>query len=236
MGQLCGTVQTVVEREDGVFGLPECTRNSGQPVWYYPFSVIASIISPADTEAAVTGDEELSKLMKPVAGVVVGEWSGHYRHTSGWEAGVRIKLDTVPAVGDSIDIHYIHRRDDGVAEYVVGGAGIAECNGVYTRASDQDGVPSFINGEILMLRYKLPSGSQWWYLADRRSLDRAAGDYYRLQSSSDTPPLSGWQIDGQTSDGRPPLPIVSVASAAQGNYETAEVKEAGFADGKLTHQ
>jgi hypothetical protein len=104
----------------------------------------------------------------------------------------------------------------GVAEYVVGGAGIAECNGVYTRSSDsdQDGVPSFINGEILMLRYKLPSGTQWWYLADRRSLDRTAGDYYRLQSNSDTPPLSGWQIDGQTPDGRTPLPIVSVASAA----------------------
>jgi hypothetical protein len=105
---------------------------------------------------------------------------------------------------------------DGVVEYVVRGAGVAVCNGVYTRSSnsDQDGVPSFINGEILMLRYKLPSGTQWWYLADGRSLDRTAGDYYRLQSSSDTPPLSGWQIDGQTPDGQTPLPIVSVASAA----------------------
>ena len=71
------------------------------------------VISPADIEAAVTGDEELSKLMKPAAGVVLGEWSGHYTHTSGWEAGVRIKFDTVPAVGDSIDIHYIHKGAQG---------------------------------------------------------------------------------------------------------------------------
>ena len=45
---------------------------------------------------------------------MLGEWSGHYTQVSaGWEAGVRIKLDTVPAVGDSIDIHYIHQGAQG---------------------------------------------------------------------------------------------------------------------------
>ena len=103
---------------------------------------------------------------------------------------------------------------DGVLAYVVRGAGVAGCNGTYTRSLEQDGVPSFINGETLMLRYRLPSGTQWWYLADQRSLDRSTGDYYRVQSSSDTPPLAGWPIDGQTPDGQAPPPTVSVASAA----------------------
>jgi hypothetical protein len=87
--------------------------------------------------------------------------------------------------------------------------------------TEQDGVPSFINGETLMLRYRLPSGAQWWYLADQRSLDCSTGDYYRVQSSSDTPPLAGWQIDGQTPDGQAPPPTVSVASAAASAQPTA---------------
>ena len=45
MVELLGQTVTVVDRpEPGIFGLPKSDANSGQPVWWYPFAVIAEII------------------------------------------------------------------------------------------------------------------------------------------------------------------------------------------------
>jgi len=55
------------------------------------------------------------------------------------------------------------------------------------------------------------NGDQWWYLADRNSLDTKRGDYYRVRSSSDTPPKTGWTIDDQT-EGASPCPTVGNSS------------------------
>jgi hypothetical protein len=51
------------------------------------------------------------------------------------------------------------------------------------------------------------NGDQWWYLADRNSLDSKRGDYYRVKSSSDTPPRTGWVSDDQT-EGMKPYPTL----------------------------
>jgi hypothetical protein len=51
------------------------------------------------------------------------------------------------------------------------------------------------------------NGDQWWYLANRNSLDRKRGDYYRVKSLSDTPPSTGWISDDQT-EGVEPYPNV----------------------------
>jgi len=48
---ICGTAQMVVEKRPGVFGLPKCDPTSTQPVWYYPFSVIAKVVSPGKIQA-----------------------------------------------------------------------------------------------------------------------------------------------------------------------------------------
>ena len=37
------TVKVVKRRGPGIFGLPESEARSGQPVWFYPFSVIVSV-------------------------------------------------------------------------------------------------------------------------------------------------------------------------------------------------
>ena len=37
------TVEVVRRRGPGIFGLPESAARSGQPVWFYPFSVIVSV-------------------------------------------------------------------------------------------------------------------------------------------------------------------------------------------------
>jgi hypothetical protein len=50
---------------------------------------------------------------------VLGKWTGDYKYPDGsWDAEVRIDLNTVPAVGDSIDIHYIHEGAQGNYETV----------------------------------------------------------------------------------------------------------------------
>jgi len=46
MQAIVGTQQVVVDRPSaGIFGLPECTAGSGQPVWWYPISVIEHVIT-----------------------------------------------------------------------------------------------------------------------------------------------------------------------------------------------
>lgn len=91
--------------------------------------------------------------------------------------------------------------------YTVQGAGTSKCNGTFLPATDFDGVPSYINGDVLLLRWRMGNGDQWWYLADRNSLDRKRGDYYRVKSTSDTPPRTGWISDDQT-EGATPYPNV----------------------------
>jgi Ca2+-binding EF-hand superfamily protein len=94
--------------------------------------------------------------------------------------------------------------------YTVQGAGTSKCNGTYLPATEFDGVLSYVNGNVLLLRWRMGNGDQWWYLADRNSLDRKRGDYYRVKSSSDTPPRTGWVSDNQT-EGVRPYPIVGNA-------------------------
>ena len=91
--------------------------------------------------------------------------------------------------------------------YTVQGAGTSGCNGTYLLSTEFDGVPSYINGEVLLHRWRMGNGDQWWYLANRNSLDRKRGDYYRVKSSSDTPPSTGWTSDDQT-EGVKPYPSV----------------------------
>ncbi len=42
--------------QPGIFGLPECTPNSGQPVWWYPFSVIESVREISDVKPRTLHD------------------------------------------------------------------------------------------------------------------------------------------------------------------------------------
>lgn len=99
-------------------------------------------------------------------------------------------------------------NDDGNLFFTVQGAGTLKCNGTYIPATNFDGVASYINGDVLLLRWEMGNGDKWWYLADRNSLDTKRGDYYRVKSSSDTPPMTGWVIDDQT-EGVAPCPTVT---------------------------
>ena len=103
-------------------------------------------------------------------------------------------------------------NDESNQFYMVRGAGTEKCNGVYLPATEFDGVLSYINGDVLLLRWQMGNGDRWWYLADRNSLDTKRGDYYRVKSSSDTPPQTGWVVDDQT-EGVMPCPSINFSTA-----------------------
>ncbi len=99
---------------------------------------------------------------------------------------------------------------------VVSGAGCTEANGVYTRSTGQhpgaptayEGAPLFVHeaGQLWLLRYQLPSGTNWWYIADKDRLDINPGDLYRVRADPDhpdVPPRGQWAL---AHDGARPLP------------------------------
>ena len=98
------------------------------------------------------------------------------------------------------------RGADGLRGFTVSGAGTKEANGFYAREGEFEGAALFTKGQWWLLRYTLPSGNQWWYIADKYQLDRDDGDLYRVKSNSDLPPLDGWV---KAQDGRLPVPQLS---------------------------
>jgi hypothetical protein len=71
----------------------------------------------------------------------------------------------------------------GQPPYTVVGAGVARCNGAYTlRPELRDDVQCWANeSDTILLRYQLPSGNRWWYLADLHDLTSGRGDFYRTR-------------------------------------------------------
>ena len=106
--------------------------------------------------------------------------------------------------------------------YIVEGAALAHCNGVFRlRPELRDGVSCWTNSEeVMLLRYQLPSGNRWWYLADSRDLASGNADYYRVQASGEAgeaPVCDGWGISGCRA-GQMPAP--SLRLQAEGRSET----------------
>mmetsp|Transcript_8385 Transcript_8385/g.20106 ORF Transcript_8385/g.20106 Transcript_8385/m.20106 type:complete len:302 (-) Transcript_8385:1156-2061(-) len=62
----------------------------------------------------------------------------------------------------------------------VEGAGIDAVNGIYEAVGFHDGVPMFECQGVALVRCGLPSGSRFWYLADKSRIDVDDGDYYRI--------------------------------------------------------
>ena len=80
-------------------------------------------------------------------------------------------------------------------------------NGEYKYYDMQDGVASYINGDILLLRYQIRN-TKYWYLANRQDLKSGQMDYYRVKSDGDTPPAAGWNCEGclATAEPAPKVP------------------------------
>ena len=89
--------------------------------------------------------------------------------------------------------------------YLLTGAAIPQANGVYTRDGTYSGAPLFKNGQLWLLRYTMPNGTRFWYVADKDQLDRDEGDLYRVKSPMGLPPQRGW---GLAKDGVAPAPTL----------------------------
>lgn len=91
------------------------------------------------------------------------------------------------------------------AAYYATGAALPQANGLFVRDGNYQGAPLFKNAQFWLLRYQLPSGVKWWYIADKDRLDSNDGDLYRVKSGSVLPPLAGW---GLAQDGVAPAPVL----------------------------
>lgn len=87
---------------------------------------------------------------------------------------LRLDLST----SDAEVIHQLSRlqrhalRGNYLESVTASGAGVSACNGVYTRDGEYSGSPVFKHsgGAWWMLRYDMPSGRKYWYIADKNRL------------------------------------------------------------------
>eukprot|EP00933_Yihiella_yeosuensis_P075197 TRINITY_DN84440_c0_g1_i1.p1 TRINITY_DN84440_c0_g1~~TRINITY_DN84440_c0_g1_i1.p1 ORF type:complete len:329 (-),score=31.94 TRINITY_DN84440_c0_g1_i1:454-1440(-) len=120
-----------------------------------------------------------------------------------------------PSDNTQLDYHEYHRD---YAKFLVRGAGVSEVNGIYVKcAGHKDGVPYFSNDSgVLLFRYRLRSGSTWWYLSEASAnLDTTNGDFYRVKSDSDTPPTGLIWTTGSCPHGKGPVPMLHAVDADQ---------------------
>ena len=90
--------------------------------------------------------------------------------------------------------------------FTVSGAGSSEVNGFYERDGEYGGAPLYKNGQWWLLRYVMKSGSAWWYIADKDSLDSNDGDMYRVKHEGMVPPTDvEWM---KAKDGVVPAPTL----------------------------
>lgn len=95
--------------------------------------------------------------------------------------------------------------------FFVTGAAYAPANGAYVRDGVYQGAPLYKNDQLWLLRYTINSGSIFWYIADKDQLNSNDGDYYRVKSAANLPPLAGW---GVAKDGAAPAPTLAAYADA----------------------
>jgi len=122
---------------------------------------------------------------------------------------------------------------------IVSGAGCIAADGVYTRSGEFQGVARFIHqvGQLWLIRYRLPNGSNWWYIADKDQLDRNDGDLYRVRVSDErhqhVPPTEGWTL---AHDGQSPVPSFAFESIAQVQNAAVGPTAGRYADGRYADE
>ena len=157
-----------------------------------------------------------------------------------WEAHTALTPDDqLPAVLVALSAHVAKRERSEQQQaaaptvvpraYVVEGGGFAPANGTYTRDGDYGGSPKWVHadGQIWLIRYRLPSGSHYWYVADKDQLSRDDGDYYRVKTEAALPPVDGdWRLakDGVEPPPRFTADVPPTPAESSGNGPVAKLK------------
>jgi len=85
--------------------------------------------------------------------------------------------------------------------FLVEGAGAETVNGFYVRTKGRDlcDAPVYVNDNgILLFKYRMARGTDYWYFSREGDLSRSDGDFYRVKSDQRTavvPPLVGWTFE-----------------------------------------
>jgi len=114
----------------------------------------------------------------------------------------------------------------------VEGAGVEAVNGIYEAVGFHDGVPMFECGRMAIVRCAMPSGSRFWYLADKNHITVDDADYYRIYSGDELPPMSSCESGARTAhwglatDGVAPVPTIQWITPA-GSHTFPSEKRAG---------
>lgn len=115
------------------------------------------------------------------------------------------------------------RRHGAGAAYLVSGAALKACNGVYSQSGENDGAPSYVlehetghgaSARFALVRRTLSGGTRCWYLTERPGADATPGAvpkcFYCCRSSVGTPPLEvQWE---RATDGLLPGPFLTPIS------------------------
>ncbi|CAE7326903.1 Cbp20-A [Symbiodinium natans] len=78
--------------------------------------------------------------------------------------------------------------------YLVQDAGVEVVNGYYVqKEGDHSRSPVYANEDgILLFKYRMARGTEYWYFSREGDLSRSDGDFYRVRSNQSRPPVEGW--------------------------------------------
>ncbi|CAE7601840.1 Cbp20 [Symbiodinium sp. CCMP2456] len=95
--------------------------------------------------------------------------------------------------------------------YLIEDAGAEVVNGYYVQKEGElNKSPVYANeAGILLFKYKMARGSEYWYLSRDGDLSRSDGDYYRVRSNSKRPPEEGWSWEACPLGRRTTIPTLT---------------------------
>ena len=157
----------------------------------------------------------LDRLRPPPISTTDGDAPGAEAHTLRyWELRLRVCTSAAEELRQLARMSDLFLRGSAVVRILVSGAGVEAANGEYVRDGEFAAAPVFKHpeGRWWMIRYRLPNGSFYWYIADRNRLDTDAGDLYRVKTRMLLPPCDmPW---GLARDGVEPPPTLTCVHAS----------------------
>jgi len=122
--------------------------------------------------------------------------------------------------------------------YFVQGAGTSIVNGPYRKTTEiRNDANCFENDQgIILFRYRFENnGALYWYFSDKKKdLSKKEGDFYRVKSDTELPPLTGW-TQSHCPLGEPPTPTLLAFGVDEDETEASESSsDDGSDQGDLT--
>ncbi|CAE7216721.1 ncbp2 [Symbiodinium sp. CCMP2592] len=118
--------------------------------------------------------------------------------------------------------------------YLIEDAGVEVVNGYYVQKEGElNKAPVYANeAGILLFKYKMARGSEYWYLSRDGDLSRSDGDYYRVRSNNSRPPEEGWSWEACPLGRRTTIPTLTYFGS---DKDLGELCSSSTASGSWAH-